>query len=121
MPDSVFVWLQYLLGGGGLGAVIMGFRALMRGKKEDKELELQLQEKVVTMAERWLGLAETRLKKAEEAAAEAEKKIDWLHDELDTCVEEVLKVYRWIDGGAKPPPPERPKWLEGAPKKGNNA
>lgn len=115
---------------GGLVAVI---RSWIRGPKEDKKLEADIQDTVTAMAQRWLKEADERLKAAEVRAEHAEAKVDSIRREfmqykkekeeelvqyrldkeaeLKQLVKHLVTVHDWIDSGAKPPRPVWPNWL----------
>lgn len=100
--------------------VVGGIRALLRGPKEDKSLESDIQDRVTAMAERWLKVADARLVAVEEENAKLRTKVETLEyakkfelRQRQQMIDHVAAVHSWIEGGAKPPPPDRPTWAPG--------
>ena len=128
-PEQIQELFQWLLGGGGLGGVVLAGRSLVRGRKEDEDLDADIQVKLLGMADDWLTRADARLQFAEERATRAEQRLllleqhnDEIRRELDAhkrmseerqrkLVEELDRVYAWIDNGYPPPPPQRKYYL----------
>ena len=130
-PNDIPTILNYLLGTTGLAGVVMTIRAWVRGRKEDEDLEADLQDKITGLADKWLDKAEKRLEKAEERAEAAERKMGELRKEFDAykwekrkemsqMIGELQTVYLWIESGANPPPPSWPSWLPHPRKKREN-
>ena len=104
---------------------IAGIRALVRGPKEDKSLETDIQERVVAMADQWLERAETRLKAAEEQAAAATARAESAESEVAKLSPRVLELERnlfsalntigllwpWGLAGGGDPKPVLPAWI----------
>lgn len=121
---------------GGLVAVI---RALIRGPKEDKALESEIQDRITAMAERWLEKAEKRLEKAEaqaqaaqaeavEARAKAQAaedraqtaeengerlghRVTELETNLQSALATIEEVWSWGLKGGGEPKPVLPAWI----------
>lgn len=104
---------------------ISGIRALVRGPKEDKSLETDIQERVVAMADQWLEKAETRLKeteaqaaaataRAEAAEAEVAKlspRVTELELNLFSALNTIGLIWPWGLAGGGDPKPVLPAWI----------
>lgn len=107
-----------------VGAVT-GIRALIRGPKEDKSLEAEIQDRITAMAERWLEAAEKRLREAEAqaetatrraAAAEAEvarlgPRVSELELNLFSALNTIEIIWPWGLAGGGEPKPVLPAWI----------
>lgn len=107
------------------GGAVAGVRALIRGPKEDKALEADLQDKVTAMAERWLERAEERLKgteahatAAEARAQAAETEVSKLQPRLEDLEHNLLQalhtievLWPWGLSGGGDPRPKLPAWI----------
>lgn len=98
---------------------IAGIRSLVRGPKEDKALESEVQDRIVAMAERWLAQADKRLELAEAKADVAQKRADQLEprvedleNNLDSALTTIELLYSWGLSGGGEPVPKIPKWIK---------
>ena len=111
---------------------IAGIRALIRGPKEDKALEADIQQRVTDMANRWLERAEGRLKETELAAAEAiaraeaaeerakaaedqntslGHRVQELEANLFSALNTISALWPWGLAGGGEPRPVLPSWI----------
>lgn len=120
---TVIGWIGLLVTA--LTGAVTGIRALIRGPKEDKSLEVEIQDRVTIMAERWLDAAEDRLQKAEAqaelarsraTAAEAEvskltPRVTELEHNLFSALSTIEMLWAWGLGGGGDPRPVLPAWI----------
>lgn len=104
---------------------ITGIRALVRGPKEDKSIEADIQDRVMAMAERWLKDAEDRLVQAESKAAAAEvraeaaenqvgrlsPRVEELERNLFSALNTIGVLWPWGLNGGGEPRPILPAWI----------
>ena len=111
---------------------IAGIRALIRGPKEDKSLEADIQQRVTAMADRWLEKAEERLKEMEVAVAEAVaraeaaeerakaaedqnnslgRRVQELEFNLFSALNTIGDLWPWGLAGGGEPRPVLPAWI----------
>jgi hypothetical protein len=105
--------------------IVTGIRALIRGPKEDKAIEVEVQDRITAMAERWLKEADERLlsteaksRAAEERATAAEQKVSELmprvqelERNLFSALHTIGDIWPWgLNGGGKPEP-VLPAWI----------
>lgn len=105
--------------------IIAGVRSLIRGPKEDKVLETEIQDRITQMAERWLERAETRLTKAETLAQTAEERAQLAEGEvvklssrvrelemnLFSALNTIGELWPWGLNGGGDPRPKLPAWI----------
>lgn len=122
--------IEQILGWLGLAAtafavIVGGVRALIRGPKEDKDTETEIQDRVTGMAERWLERAEKRLEQAEakaeaaEARAEAAEqeakalkpRVSELEHNLFSALDTIGVLWPWGNSGGGEPRPVLPAWI----------
>lgn len=113
------------LGVGGITGVVSIIRSLIRGPKEDKQIETDIQDRITLMAERWLERAENRLTETENRAAAAERRAEaaeLLVQELKPRVRElemnlfsalntIGEIWPWGLNGGGEPRPKLPAWI----------
>lgn len=73
-------------------AIVGGIRALVKGPKEDRTLEADIQQRVTAMADEWLQKAEVRLKEAERAAETAKARADAADTRAEAAEDELTKL-----------------------------
>ena len=107
------------------GGAVAGIRALVKGPKEDKAVETEIQDRVTGMAERWLERAEERLKETEAqaeaaqrraTAAEAEvaklaPRVAELERNLFSALDTIGILWPWGLNGGGEPRPVLPAWI----------
>ena len=105
--------------------LITGIRALIRGPKEDKVLEIDIQDRITAMAKRWLKEADDRLKETEAKAQDAEQRataaeakvseliprVKELEQNLFSALNTLEIVYAWAMNGLTGPKPILPAWI----------
>lgn len=108
-----------------ISGAVAAIRALIRGPKEDKAIEIEVQDRVTAMAERWLEQADTRLKEtearaaaAESRAADAEEKVarltprvTELEMNLFSALDTIGDLWPWGLAGGGEPKPVLPAWI----------
>lgn len=111
---------------------VAGIRALIRGPKEDKALEAEVQDRVTAMAERWLDKADKRLTDAEAKACAAERRaeaaearaeqaelkvskltprVEELEQNLFSALRTIEILWPWGLSGGGEPRPTLPAWI----------
>lgn len=115
--------------------VVQGVRALIKGPKEDKSIEAEIQDRITAMAERWLERADDRLKETEERAAAAEQRaqaaeelvarlsprVSELEHNLFSALNTIGMLWPWGLNGGGEPKPVLPAWIfEWLHKQGND-
>ena len=100
-------------------------RSLIRGPKEDKSLETDIQNRVTAMAERWLKLAEDRLvaaeskadaasartNAAEEQVGRLSSRVSELEHNLFSALDTIGILWPWGLNGGGAPEPVLPAWI----------
>ena len=69
----------------------------------------------LTAAEKRVESLETDLGTERTHSRTQDDAIKALEQQMARAVKHIRDFWRWIDGGAKPPPPTRPDWLTGLP------
>lgn len=119
MINEIGVVIGYIgLAATALATVIAGIRALIKGPKEDKNLETEIQERIATLAERWLKVADERLTATEAEAREAKVRADELAgrvEELEHSLQSAMStieiLWTWGLAGGGEPHPKIPGWI----------
>lgn len=117
---------------GGIGLLVTSasglvamVRSLKRGPKEDRGLEVDIQNRVTNMAHQWLEEADERLKElrqevvvareeaalARQEASTATSKVTLLETKLMEALEAIDLLWAWGQNGQVTPAPQLADWI----------
>lgn len=111
---------------GGFCAVVVGFFTARHVNRSAQETTtdtpgatawrtLASMDDRLTAAEKRVESLEADLNHERTHSRGQDEAIKALEQQMVRAVKHIRDFWRWIDGGAKPPPPARPDWLTGLP------